>query len=374
MTDRRTLAVAGTHGKTTTTAMLTCALLGAGQDPTFAIGAEVAGLGTNARAGASDLLVVEADESDGAFLVYHPAGAVVTNVDADHLDTWGTEEAYAAAFDEFIGTVGEFVVLAADDPGAAALIDSATGRGLRVITTTFADPTAPTHSAETTWRGSDLDVSADGTRFTAHGPGDIRVPVRLAVVGAHYAQDALLALAAGHHLGADPDALAEGLGSYTGAQRRMQHLGEAGGVRVYDSYAHHPTEIRADLAAARSVAGADRLVVAYQPHLVSRTRLFGTQMGEALSSADLVVVVDLYLAREEPDPEVTAALVLDAVVGPRAEAGGPIESAHTTLLELLEPGDLLLTLGAGDITEVGPRVLAALGGGPDRRSNERGDG
>lgn len=358
MTDRRTVGVAGTHGKTTTTAMLTCALIDAGLDPSFAIGAEVAGLGTNARTGGSELLVVEADESDGAFLVYHPAGAIVTNVDADHLDTWGTEEAYAAAFDEFVGTVGEFVVLAVDDPGAARLSGPAEARGLDVVTTSF-QPPAP--GAAVTWRGSELEVSGDGTTFTAHGPGDVRVAVRLAVVGAHYAQDALLALAAGVRLGGDPQALATGLGTYTGAQRRMQHLGEAAGVRVYDSYAHHPTEIRADLAAARSVAGADRLVVAYQPHLVSRTRLFGPQMGQELSAADVAVVVDLYLAREGPDPAVTAGLVLDAVTGAQAVAGGPVETAHEVLLDLLEPGDLLLTLGAGDITGVGPRVLAALG-------------
>ncbi|MET0952679.1 MAG: cyanophycin synthetase, partial [Aeromicrobium sp.] len=154
-----------------------------------------------------------------------------------------------------------------------------------------------------------------------------------------------------------------GLAAYTGAQRRMQLLGDADGVRVYDSYAHHPTEIRADLAAARAIAGADRLVVAYQPHLVSRTRVYGAEMGRALSAADLVVVADIYLAREDPDPAVTADLIVAAVEDTAATSGGPVAGLAQVLVPMLRPGDLLLTLGAGDITTVGPEVLAALGSG-----------
>ena len=357
MAGRRTTAVAGTHGKTTTTAMLTCALLEAGVDPSFAIGAEVARLGTNARLGRGDDLVVEADESDGAFLVYHPAGAVVTNVDPDHLDVWGTPEAYAQAFDEFVTTIGEFLVLDADDSGAALLAEPGRARGLDVVTCGFDAP-------GTTWTGSELAIDASGTRFTASGPGGVQVDVALSVVGAHYARDALLALATAHRLGADVGAAAAGLATYTGAARRMQHLGDAGGVRVYDSYAHHPTEITADLAAARAVAGNARLVVAFQPHLVSRTRLFGRAMGRALSSADRVVVADLYLAREEPDPTVTSALVVGSVEGTPASEGGPVVGLDAVLADLVPPGDLLLTLGAGDITTVGPRLLDRLAATP----------
>jgi len=352
MEGRRTVAVAGTHGKTTTTAMLTCALVAAGAEPSFAIGAEVAGLGTNARLGQSDLLVAEADESDGAFLVYEPEGAVVTNVDVDHLDIWGTEEAYAQAFDEFIGTVGRFVVLGVDDPGARALVPVARDRGLEVVTTGLAEDAAV--------RATDLVVQADRTTFSVLRDGVPLVDVTLAVPGAHYAQDALLALAAGLVLGQDADALAAGLSTYEGANRRMEHLGDAAGVRVYDSYAHHPTEIRADLAAARALATGGRLVVAYQPHLVSRTRVFGAAMGRELSSADRVFVADLYLAREDPDPAVTSQLVVDAVEGPTATSGGPVEALAPLLVAELRPGDLLLTLGAGDITTIGPQVLALL--------------
>lgn len=352
MAGHRTTAVAGTHGKTTTTAMLACALDGAGADPSFAIGAEVARLGTNARRGTGPDLVVEADESDGAFLVYYPDLAVVTNVDADHLDVWGTEAAYAAAFEEFVGTVGRAVVLAADDPGALALVEPARATGLRIITAGLAD--------DAQVRGSALEVRATGTSFDVHRGEQSLGRVDLAVPGEHYARDALLALAAGLELGASADGLIAGLATYTGADRRMQHLGEAGGVRVLDSYAHHPTEIRADVAAARAVAAGDRLVVAYQPHLVSRTRLFGERMGQELSAADYVVVADLYLAREDPDPAVTSQLVVDAVTGPPAVAGGAVADLPGRLLDLVQPGDLVLTLGAGDITTVGPRLLDLL--------------
>jgi UDP-N-acetylmuramate--alanine ligase len=348
------VAVAGTHGKTTTTAMLTCALIAAGADPSFAIGAEVAGLGTNARLGRGDVLVAEADESDGAFLVYQPEGAVVTNVDADHLDVWGTEEAYAAAFAEFIGTVRRFVVLNVDDPGARALVGVARERGLEVVTTGLA--------SDADLRATDLAIQAGRTSFTVVRGDQRLATVELAVPGAHYAQDALLALAAGLVLGHGAEALASGLATYTGAARRMEHLGDAGGVRVYDSYAHHPTEIRADLAAARALAENGRLVVAFQPHLVSRTRVFGSAMGRELSAADRVVVADLYLAREDPDPAVTAQLVVEAVDGPEVTAGGPVGGLAALLVPELRPGDLLLTLGAGDITTVGPEVLTLLGG------------
>ncbi|WP_332664440.1 UDP-N-acetylmuramate--L-alanine ligase [Aeromicrobium sp.] len=352
MEGRRTTAVAGTHGKTTTTGMLTCALIAAGAEPSFAIGAEVASLGANARLGRSDLFVAEADESDGAFLHYSPEGAIVTNVDADHLDNYGTVEAYAAAFDEFIASVSGFVVLNADDPGARALVAPARERGLEVLLAGFAE--------DADLRGRDLVVEGSSSTFSASLHGVDLGPVRLSVPGAHYAQDALLALGAGLLLGEHVDLLAAGLTAYTGANRRMQLLGAAGGVRVYDSYAHHPTEIRADLAAARSIAAGDRLVVAYQPHLVSRTRLYGAEMGEALSSADRVFVADIYLAREDPDPAVTSALIVDAIRGTSASLGGPVEGLADVIVPELRPGDLFLTLGAGDITTVGPAVLAAL--------------
>ncbi|MFI5425964.1 UDP-N-acetylmuramate--L-alanine ligase [Aeromicrobium sp. UC242_57] len=352
MQGRRTIAVAGTHGKTTTSAMLSCALIAAGAAPSYAIGAEVASLGANARLGAGDLLVAEADESDGAFLVYEPEGAIVTNVEADHLDNYGTAEAYAAAFDEFIGNIGDFVVLNSDDDGAAALAARARQRGLDVVLAGFGEDAG--------LRGHALVVEGSVTTFTVSHHGVDLGQVRLAVPGAHYAVDALLALGAGIVLGQNVDLLIAGLAAYTGADRRMQLLGAAGGVRVYDSYAHHPTEIRADLAAARAIAGTDRLVVAYQSHLVSRTKIYGAEMGRELSAADRVFLADIYLAREVADPAVTPRLIADAVTGPEVTVAGPVATLAAALLPELHPGDLLLTLGAGDITKVGPEVLAAL--------------
>ena len=348
----KVVAVAGTHGKTTTTAMLTSALKMAGASPSFAIGAEVAGLGTNARRGRGDLFVAEADESDGAFLVYTPTGAIITNVDADHLDNYGTVEAYDAAFAEFVTHIEDFVVLCADDPGAAALAPLARERGLDVVLAGFGD--------NADLRASDLTIDGSDTSFTVTRDGKRLGTVDLRVPGQHYAQDALMALAAGMAVGFDFDPLAGGLGEHRGASRRMEFLGEAGGVRVYDSYAHHPTEIRGDLAAARGIAGESRLVVAFQPHLVSRTKVHGAAMGAELSAADLVIVADIYLAREDPDPAVTTRLILDAVSGPQALDAGPVAGLAEAIVDVLRPGDLLLTLGAGDITTVGPQVLQRL--------------
>jgi len=335
---RTVVAVAGTHGKTTTTAMLTVALQEAGLDPTFAIGAEVESLGTNARLGSGDVAVVEADESDGAFLVYTPQLKVITNVDADHLDHWGTAEAYEAAFAEFHRTNGR--TIAADSRFAD-------------VVASFADDAAV--------RGHDLVVESGRSTFGVTAGGKELGIVELAVPGRHYAQDALLALAAGLELGADPAALVRGLARHRGAKRRMELLGSAAGVTVYDSYAHHPTEISGDLEAARSLAVDGRLVVVFQPHLVSRTRLFGADMGRALSAADLVFVADLYLAREDPDPDVTSAVVVDAVVGPPARLAGPVVHAADVVRPALRPGDVVLTLGAGDVTTVGPKLLELLG-------------
>lgn len=336
---RDVVAIAGTHGKTTTTAMLTVALQEAGFDPTFAIGAEVESLGTNARLGTGDIAVIEADESDGAFLVYTPRLKVITNVDADHLDHWGSAEAYEAAFLEFHQRKGSTI---AEDPRFADRVAS------------FAD------GADV--RGYDLAVAGGRTTFRVAAQGVDLGVVELAVPGRHYAQDALLALAAGLELGADPAALIRGLARHRGAKRRMELIGSTGGVTIYDSYAHHPTEIVGDLEAARSLAGEGRLVVLYQPHLVSRTRELGAQMGAALSAADVVYLADLYVAREDPDPAVTSALVADAVTGVPAHLVGPVDGAAAAVRPDLQAGDLVLTLGAGDITVVGPQLLALLDG------------
>ncbi len=340
MVGRRVVAVAGTHGKTTTTSLLTVALQAAGADPTYAIGGDLSATGVNAALGGGDLFVAEADESDGAFLVYEPECAIVTNVDADHLDQWGTPEAYAAAFDEFADRLDAagFLVCCVDDRGAARLAERQRAAGRRVVTVS-------------TRAGVAADLGPDAlAAVTLWSPGD------------HFLADALAALATGLELGHDRDDLVRGIAAFTGTRRRMEPKGEVGGVRVYDSYAHHPTEIVGDLQSARLLAGQGRLVVAFQPHLVSRTRVFGEAMGRALGAADQVVVLDLYLAREAADPQVTSRLVADAVPLPAGDvATSSLEDAAGELVARARPGDLVLTLGAGTVTRVGPEVLALLG-------------
>lgn len=358
MAGSRVLAVAGTHGKTTTTGLLTSALLAAGVDPSYAVGGVLTATGRNADAGADDLFVAEADESDGAFLHYRPHAAIVTNVEADHLDNWGTEEAYRRAFEEFADTIDPsgFLVCVLDDPGAADLARRARGQGLDVVTVgESADADVRIHDLELVGSTSTCRVSRSGADL-----GELR----LRIPGRHYVLDAVAALALGLRLGLPFDALAEGLSGFTGTGRRMELKGEVAGVRVYDSYAHHPVEIRGDLEAARALAGEGRVVAAFQPHLVSRTRIFGEAMGVALGAADEVVVLDVYVAREDPDPEVTGLLVADAVPLPVQQVTyvDGLGAAAQALAERARSGDLVITLGAGDITLVGPQVLELLGG------------
>ncbi len=352
----RVLAVAGTHGKTTTTALLTVALLAAGADPTYAVGGVLTATGRNADAGGGDLFVAEADESDGAFLVYSPHAAIVTNVEADHLDVWGTPEAYHAAFEDFLDRIDPegLVVCVIDDPGAARLAATARERGLTVVTVG--------EHADADVRAVDLDLAGGTSSFTVLDGGAELGRVHLRIPGRHYVLDALAALAMGLRVGQPFAALADGLASFTGSGRRMELKGAAGGVRVYDSYAHHPNEIRGDLEAARSLAGTARVVAAFQPHLVSRTRLLGADMGRALGTADAVVVTDVYAAREDPDPAVTGRLVADAVPlpGDSVRFVPRLDDVAAELVGLARPGDVVLTLGAGSITEVGPAVLALL--------------
>ena len=356
MIGRIVLAVTGTHGKSTTSSMLAVALTAAGADPSYAVGADLASTGSNAHEGSGPEFVVEADESDGAFLAYSPTVAVVTNVEADHLDIYGSPEAYRSAFDEFLDRIvpGGCLVASVDDPGAAALIERARRHGIDTVGVGF--------GAEADLRGVDVRSSGRQTSCTVRLDGEELGPLRIAMPGRHYLFDALAALAAGLRRGYPFEALAAGLADYTGSRRRMEFKGEAGGVRVYDSYAHHPTEIAADLASARSLAEDGRVVVCFQPHLVSRTKAFGADMGRRLGAADVAVVADIYLAREQPEHGVDGRLVAEAVPLPAERVRYVPRRADLAdvVVAMARPGDLVLTLGAGDITAVGPQVLAAL--------------
>ena len=356
MRGRRALAVAGTHGKTTTTSLLTVALQHCGADPSFAIGGELNAAGTNAHDGSGEYFVIEADESDGAFLVYSPFAAVVTNVEADHLDNWGTEEAYRGAFADFLDRIDPagFLVTCVDDPGAAELGVIARERGLRVI--------GVGEAATADLRAQDLIFAGSTSSFSVMRDELLLGRVELQIPGRHYVLDALVALACGLELGFAFDDFAAGLGTFTGTRRRMEYKGTEAGIRVYDSYAHHPGEIAADLAAARSVAGEGQLLVIFQPHMVSRTKIFGTQMGQALGAADAVVVMDIYLAREAAEPGVTAEIVSSTVplAADRVVFEPVWDKAAEDVLRWARPGDMVLTLGAGDVTRLGPEILSAL--------------
>ncbi|MBE4716790.1 UDP-N-acetylmuramate--L-alanine ligase [Pseudarthrobacter sp. AB1] len=350
MGDDLVVTVAGTHGKSTTTSMITVLLQGAGVDPSFAIGANVPALGVNAAHGTSPVFVAEADESDGSFLNYRPRIAVVTNVEPDHLDHYGTAEAVYESFDRFTALLpADGVLIAcADDAGAAALAERTLARGnTRVV-------------LYGTSGGSDL-VLHDG------GPGDVavsspagRVALDLQVPGRHNALNAAAAVAVALELGVDAEAAAGALAHFSGASRRFELKGEVRGVRVYDDYAHHPTEVRAALAAARSVAGGHRVHVLFQPHLFSRTREFAKEFAAALNLADTALVLDIYPAREDPIPGVTSQLIAEHL----AAGGRLVESgrAVAALTDVAGPGDIILTVGAGDVTAYGPQIVQALGG------------
>jgi UDP-N-acetylmuramate--alanine ligase len=358
MAGRRAVAVAGTHGKTTTTSLLTVALQHAGADPSFAIGGNLNESGANAHNGTGDVFVAEADESDGSFLLYSPTAAVVTNVEPDHLDHYGTPEAVEAAFEAFAKRIepGGFLVTCADDPGSARLGEVAAGAGIDVRTYGVSDH-ADLRLAElhTFGLGSVFEPVLLGRRL---GRVELRLP------GRHNALNAAAALSVGVGLGFPVERLREGLASFTGTRRRFELKGTVGGVRVFDSYAHHPTELAADLAAAREVAGDGRVVVVFQPHLFSRTRFFAADFGTALGLADEVVVMDVYAAREDPEPGVTGALVAAAVPLPAAQVvfEPSWSSVAGHLAERARPGDVVLTCGAGDVTMIGPEVLARLEG------------
>lgn len=350
MGDDLVVTVAGTHGKSTTTSMITILLQGAGMDPSFAIGANVPALGVNAAHGTSGVFVAEADESDGSFLNYRPRIAVVTNVEPDHLDHYGTAEAVYESFDRFTALLpADGVLIAcADDAGAAALAERTLARGnTRVVLYGTSD-------------ASDL-VLHDG------GPGDVavsspagRFALELQVPGRHNALNAAAAVAVALELGVDAEAAARALAHFSGASRRFELKGEARGVRVYDDYAHHPTEVRAALTAARSVAGGHRVHVLFQPHLFSRTREFAREFAEALNLADTALVLDIYPAREDPIPGVSSQLIAEHL----APGGRLVESgvAVAALMDVAGPGDIILTVGAGDVTAFGPQIVQALGG------------
>ena len=366
MAGHQTLLVTGTHGKTTTTSMLIVALQHSGFDPSFAVGGDLGEAGTNAHHGSGDAFVAEADESDGSLLEYIPDVAVVTNIEADHLDFFGTREAYTAVFDEFVAQLapGGALVVCADDPGAAALGDRSAAMGVRVVRYGSA-PAAELAGSLVSWE-------QQGTGALAHiqlaGEPHPRA-MRLAVPGRHMALNALAALLAAIEAGAPVEAVLDALAGFEGVRRRFELVGTANGVRVFDDYAHHPTEVRAALTALREIARQSptgrqareggRSVVVFQPHLYSRTKAFAREFGDALGIADQVFVLDVYAAREQPLTGISGATVAEHVSGP-VRYLPDFSSVAEQVAAFSRPGDVVATMGAGDVTMLGPEIIAAL--------------
>jgi UDP-N-acetylmuramate--alanine ligase len=365
MAGRTTLMVTGTHGKTTTTSMLIVALQHCGRDPSFAVGGELGEAGTNAHHGSGDCFVAEADESDGSLLEYTPNVAVVTNIEADHLDFFGSSDAYIAVFDAFAERIapGGALVVCTDDPGAAALAERVAALGIRVLR--YGSSDSSDHSSGQALAGRLLSWEQQGTEAVAHVTlhGEIQAMVmRLAVPGRHMALNALGALLAAIEIGAPPDCVLDGLAGFEGVRRRFELIGTASAVRVFDDYAHHPTEVSATLEAVRTLldqAGTGRSLVVFQPHLYSRTQAFAAEFGAALDGADQVFVLDVYGAREQPIAGVSGASIAEHVSVP-VQYLPDFSAVAEAVAAAAAPGDVVVTMGAGDVTMLAPEILTAL--------------
>jgi len=352
------VGIAGTHGKTSTTALATAALVAAGFDPTGLVGGRVPAWGGNLRLGKSPYFVVEADEYDRSFLTLRPKIAVVTTLEADHLDTYGTLRGVEDAFLEFVEHVPDdgVVIGCSDDSGVGRLFPRMRSRPGRVI--------GYGTSAGSSLRIEDVRARGHETRFVLRLHGRPLGEIRLRVPGMHNVRNAAAAVAVALELGGRWGDIVEGLAEYSGVDRRFQEIGEAAGVRVIDDYAHHPTELAATLHAARAGFPGARIVAVFQPHLYSRTRDFHAEFGRALALADRVYVTEVFAAREAPIEGVNGALVADAV----RRAGGNVTliedraAVPSSVVEGLRPGDLCLTLGAGDLNAAAMEIVEMLRG------------
>ncbi len=344
--DKRCVAIAGTHGKTSTTSLLTVGAQACGADPSFAIGGNLYETGRNAHLGSGDIAFVEADESDGSFLLTRPVMAVVTNVEADHLENYGNLEKIFSAFEQFVDRIDTrgLLLACADDAGARRIAAYARGHGRRVLTYGEAE--------DADLRVEDVRTLPSGVQFTLGGEQMERRTVHVsALIGRHMALNATAALALAGELGLDLDVVTRSWAQFAGVHRRFESHGEGGGVRVYDDYAHHPTEIAASLTAARIAAGNGRLIAVFQPGTYSRTQTFKHEFAQAMEIADVAVVMDIFPAREEPIPGVTGATISELIDLPpeRVIYEPRYEQVPARIAEVARPGDLVLTMGIGNV-------------------------
>ncbi|WP_296631542.1 UDP-N-acetylmuramate--L-alanine ligase [Rhodoluna sp.] len=347
---REVIAVAGAHGKTTSTGMIITALLALGEDPSFVNGGVIAALNASSASGTGELFVIEADESDGSFLHYDTAVALITNVDADHLDHYGSEEAFEAEFARFAQGAKNFVAISADDAGAV--------RVTRLIKDKRVIRFGRSDDAEV--RLFNVDASGAQVSFGLDYLGE-KLHAKLQIPGEHNAINAAGAFAVLVGLGFDPQKSLAAIATFGGTERRFQLHGEQRGVSVYDDFAHHPTEVSAAIKAAKAVVGEGRLITVFQPHLYSRTRLMAKEFAEALAASDEVVVLDIYAAREDPEPGVTGALISNAFKNAQQVHYVPEwDDVADVAAKLAKPGDFIMTMGCGDVYRMVPNLLDAL--------------
>ena len=350
MSASKSLAVAGTHGKTTTSSMLTVALQACGTDPSFAIGGTLTASGSNAHRGTGEFFVAEADESDGSFLEYRPFGAIVTNVEHDHVDFFATEESVMEIFTEFAQSINPqgFFIYCKDDPGAEKIAAKEFGA---------------TKISYGMHESADLLIDSikllpGGSTARALWKGRSVGTIELQVPGHHNLLNAAAALAMGLCLGQPAAALLEGLASFQGAGRRFELKASVAGIRVIDDYGHHPTEIDVTLTAARRYAGDGRVLVIFQPHRYSRTQAFLEQFAQTLDLADLAILLEIYPASEKPIVGVSASLIAQKMK--RGKFVPNFLEASEEIISMAKPGDVILTLGAGDVNSLAPIIAQGL--------------
>ena len=354
MSESTSVAIAGTHGKTTTTAMLTVALQSAGLDPSFAIGGTINTAGTNAHSGTGTIFVAEADESDGSFLAYKPTGAIITNIELDHVDHFPNEDAVFAVFEQFVSSIkqGGFLVACGDDAGVNNLLKRIKRTDLQIYL--YGKGTS------NDFRIDKIHLAPKGSSSVVSSTGRKVGELNLAVAGEHNLLNGLAAFAAASALEAAETKVLDGLASFTGTKRRFELKGEVGGVKVIDDYGHHPTEVNVTLTTAKNLAQAGRVIVIFQPHRYSRTAAFATQFSTSLALADFTYLLEVYAASEKPLPGVSSLLIAKAMNPQQVKFEPSMIEVVNEVVAMAKSGDVILTLGAGDVSSLGEPILQAL--------------
>ena len=352
MSESKSVAVAGTHGKTTTTSMLTVALQQAGLDPSFAIGGMINRGGTNAHLGSGEIFIAEADESDGSFLAYKPYGAIITNIELDHVDNFPDIESVNQIFLDFVKSIqpGGFLVAGIDSPGVVNLLSQINRSDIEIITYGTSADFSISHIS--------LQPTQSHARITKLGK--VLGELSLTIPGNHNIENATAALAAGMKLGAPVAELLAGLNKFSGAKRRFENRGSVNGVTVIDDYGHHPTEVRVTLETAKRFAQSGRVIAIFQPHRYSRTAMFVEEFAEVLAIADRVYLLEIYAASESPMPGVSSILISNSMDSAKVTFEPSMIDVVSAAVNEAKSGDLIITLGAGDVNLLVPLILQTL--------------